>query len=105
MKSELEGAFYSIKKQTITLYNASIENKIDSFVLSKAKKMIDSNKYVAAFLALSPNSSTTLPNIPFIYFIPISIILIVGFLLKKQVDKKEAINLKQKENIENNWKE
>lgn len=102
IRGELKAALDSIKKQTINLYNTSIDKKIDEELLRKAKNYIDSNKFVLAFLSLKNNSKSG-ELMPFLGLIPIGFIVILALILKKILKKKENEEDKNKKIVLQEW--
>jgi len=102
-KAELKTAYDSLKKQTISLYNTSIDKKIENELLKKSKELIDSNKYVAAFLILSNSKDTS--QINFINFVPIIIILVLALFVKSKFGKEEKEKDSKKKIIQQGWED
>jgi len=102
IRGELKSAVDSIKKQTINLFNKSIDEKLDETKLQTAKKYIDTNNYVLAFLSLK-NSSKKEETFQFLGLIPIGVIAILALVLKKILRKKENEENKNKKIVLEEW--
>jgi hypothetical protein len=108
IQSELQTAFNYLKKQAIISYNATIDAGGESELLLKGKELIDSNKYTDALILLSGNTLTQknfLDKIPFTGFIPIILIIIIAFVLKQKIGKKEKEEDVKRKIILDEWKE
>lgn len=102
IKGELKSAVDSIKKQTISLFNKSIDEKKPQDLLQAAKSFIDSNKFVSAFLVLKTTGKKEEPLL-FLGLIPIGVIVILALVLKKILKKKEKEENLNKKIVLENW--
>ncbi|MEK6958958.1 MAG: hypothetical protein AABW59_02825 [archaeon] len=105
VRNELLSALDSIKRQAIASYNKAIDEKHPQETIVAAKEMIDSNKYVSAYLLLASSSPAALPEIPFLGFIPIILIIAVAIFLKYNLGKKEKQESEKQKEIVEGWKE
>jgi hypothetical protein len=85
---ELTMAQDEIKKETIKKFNLAIDNGTPNNILAQSKELIDSNNYISAMFALNQP-----PQINFLWFVPIILIIIVAIILK--------FNFKNKKNNKN----
>lgn len=102
IRGELKVAVDSIKKQTINLFNKSIDEKIDEELLKKAKNYIDSNQFVLAFLSLKNNSKKEELTL-FFGLIPIGVIVLLALVLKKILTKRENEKNANKKIVLQEW--
>lgn len=103
IRGELKAAVDSIKKQTINLFNKSIDDKVEEGVLSRAKNYIDSNKFILAFLSLKNTTTKNNGLAPFMGLIPIGVIVILALILKKILKKKESEENNNKKIVLQEW--
>ena len=100
---ELSLAYDKIRKETILKYNSSIDEKKDSSILSKAKLEIDKNNYVNAYLILSQTKQENSFN--YLNLIPIIILVVVGFFIKKYSDRQKKGEKNKTKEITSAWNE
>jgi len=107
INEELSNAKDYLKREAIIYFNKGIDKNLSKETLTKAKELIDENKYSDALFLLSNESNATpaLINFNYLIFIPILLVIIFAFALKKSFGKKEKTEEENKKIILENWKE
>jgi hypothetical protein len=103
IKIELWDAIEIMKKQAILAFNNAVYNKLQKEILFEGKKLIDENKYADAYLMLFNNNNPSLTIKEFSIFFPILLIIIVAFVIKTKLGKKEKENTEKKKIIMEEW--
>ncbi|MFA6268219.1 MAG: hypothetical protein WC652_00230 [archaeon] len=105
IRDELKKAYDYLKRQAIVSFNGAIESNVSKETLLKAKELIDSNSYTGALFLLSASSPQTPPFSQFSVLFPIVLIVLVAFVLKSTLGKKEKEIDTKKQLILEEWKE
>ena len=103
IKIELWEAIEIMKKQAILAFNNAVDNKLQKEILSEGKKLIDENKYVDAYLMLFDNKNPIQSFLGFTTFLPILLIIIVAFVVKNKIGKKDKEDNEKKKIIMEEW--
>ncbi|MFA6064885.1 MAG: hypothetical protein WCW44_03695 [archaeon] len=107
MQEELSNAKEYLKREAIILFNKGIDASLSTDTLTKAKEYLDENNYADALFLLSNNPSVNQPllNFNYLIFLPIILILVAAFALKRSFGKKERTDTEKKKLILEEWKE
>ncbi len=103
LETEIWVSMESIKKQAILAFNKAIDEKASKEVLLEGKTLLDQNKYVDAYLALYNTTSPSIALTNFIWFLPIIVVIVVAFVVKNKVSKKENEDREKKKAITEEW--
>jgi hypothetical protein len=103
IKTELTEAYASIKKQAATKFNNALDAQKDEAILTEAKNLFDSNRYVDSFLALSAN--TPMQSIKLEILAPILLIIFGAGALAYYSRKRNEENKKIKSVCLEEWDE
>ncbi len=103
IKTEIWEAIEIMKKQAILAFNNAVDNKFQKEILVEGKKLIDENNYVDAYLMLFDSKNPMQNFLGFTTFLPIILIIIVAFVLKNKLGKKEKEDSEKKKKIIEEW--
>jgi len=107
INEELENAINYLKRESILAFNKGIDLSLSTQTLTKAKEAIDQNNYASALFLLSnaitQNQNPLTSN--YVLFVPILLIVVLAFVLKKVFEKKDKLNEETKKSILEEWEE
>lgn len=104
IKQELVNASDFVKRQSVAKFNSGIDNKLDDSILLESRELIDSNRFVDAYLLLSSaNKNGGLVEFPFESFLPIMAVIVVALVLKGVVKKRKSVEGEKKKVILREW--
>ena len=98
LNEELLMAQTEIKKEAIKKFNLAIDTGASKEFLTESKSLMDSNNYIQSMFILNQA-----PQINFLWFIPILLIIIVAIVLKFNFKNNKSSEEKLQKKVLDSW--